>query len=105
MDAPESLDLKRTAMKIQLGVCAVAFGLAAWQAAPAQSLPLPRFTEEREAAALFFVKKHLAEMVPVLDQLKKDKVEHYQKEVSEIFQVTEILADLREDMARHDLEL
>jgi hypothetical protein len=66
---------------------------------------LPRFTEEREAAALFFVKKHLPEMLPLLEQLRKNSPTLYEEEVREIFQVTEYLADLRDDMKRHDLEL
>ena len=33
--------------------------------------PLPRFTEEREAAALHFVRKHCPELVPLLDEFKK----------------------------------
>lgn len=66
---------------------------------------LPRFTEEREAAALHFVKKHLTELLPLLDQLKKKSAEHYQREIREIFQVTELLAELSDDAQRHDLEL
>jgi hypothetical protein len=66
---------------------------------------LPRFTEEREAAARYFVKKHLPELLPLLDQLKKDDRARYRREVRAIFQATELLADLREDSQRHDLEL
>lgn len=65
----------------------------------------PRFTEEREAAALHFVKKNLKELVPVLEQLKKGQPSQYEREIGEIFQVTEWLADLKEDTLRHDLEL
>src|SRR6516164_74906 len=39
---------------------------------------LPRFTEEREAAALCFVKKHLPELAPLLEQLKKNNNVQYQ---------------------------
>jgi hypothetical protein len=67
--------------------------------------PLPRFTEEREAAALFFVKKHLPDLVPLLEQLKKNSVQNYRTEIREIFQATEWLADLQDDTKRHDLEL
>jgi hypothetical protein len=74
-------------------------------ATAADSSTLPRFTEEREAAALFFVKKHLPELLPLLDELKKSNAARYELEVREIFQVTEFLADLRDDMRRHDLEL
>src|SRR5262249_25690211 len=71
--------------------------------APTQALP--RFTEEREAAALHFVKKNLKELLPALDQLKKSQPAQYEREIREIFQVTEWLADLKEDRTRHDLEL
>jgi hypothetical protein len=66
---------------------------------------LPRFTEEREAAALFFVKKHVPEVLPLLEKLKKDNPAQYQQEVREIFQVTEMLADLQDEPRRHELEL
>lgn len=66
---------------------------------------LPRFTEEREAAARFFVKKNLPELLPFLDELKKNNAAEYQREVREIFQVTEMLADLIEEPERHRLEL
>jgi hypothetical protein len=66
---------------------------------------LPRFTEEREAAALFFVKKHVPELLPLLAELKKNQTARYQQEVREIFQVTEMLADLQDEPRRHDLEL
>ncbi|MBI1916767.1 MAG: hypothetical protein HYS12_18835 [Planctomycetes bacterium] len=66
---------------------------------------LPRFTEEREAAARFFVKKHVPELLPLLDELKKNNATKYQQEIREIFQVTEMLADLQDDEKRHDLEL
>lgn len=81
--------------------------LFAWHGMTAEAPrnSLPRFTEEREAAALHFVKKHLPDMLATLEQLKKDSGEQYQKAIREIFQVTEILADLRDDMPRHDLEL
>jgi len=66
---------------------------------------LPRFTEEREAAALFFVKKNLPELLAFFEQLKKDTPAQYRREISEVFQVTEILADMSEDAERHGLEL
>jgi hypothetical protein len=40
-------------------------------AAEMETSNLPRFTEEREAAALFFVKKHVPELLPLLEELKK----------------------------------
>jgi hypothetical protein len=66
---------------------------------------LPRFTEEREAAALFFVRKHVPELIPLLDGLKKNDPERYRKEIREIFQVTEMLADLQDQPRRYELEL
>jgi hypothetical protein len=66
---------------------------------------LPRFTEEREAAARFFVKKHLPDLLPLLEQLKKSAPERYRREVRDIFHATELLADLSDDAPRHDLEL
>jgi hypothetical protein len=66
---------------------------------------LPRFTEEREAAALFFIKKHAPEVVPLLEQLKKDNLTQYQHEIREVFHVTELLADLQDEPRRYDLEL
>lgn len=73
--------------------------------ADGDSSKLPRFTEEREAAALFFVKKNLPELLPLLDELKKSNAAEYQREVREIFQVTEMLADLIDEPERHRLEL
>lgn len=77
-----------------------------WASSPdIEPKPLPRFTEEREAAALFFVKKHLPDLVPLLEQLKKNSVPQYRTEICEIFQATEWLADLQDDARRHELEL
>lgn len=66
---------------------------------------LPRFTEEREAAALFFAKKNLPDLLPFLEQLKKNNSAQYQHQVREIFQVTEMLADLIDEPKRYALEL
>ncbi|MCS6850245.1 MAG: hypothetical protein NZ700_03630 [Gemmataceae bacterium] len=71
----------------------------------ADDAALPRFTEEREAAALFFVRKHLPELLPLLDELKKNNVANYQRQIREIFHVTELLADLRDEPRRYELEL
>ena len=67
--------------------------------------PLPRFTEEREAAALHFVRKHCPELVPLLEELKKANRPAYELQVRETFQVTELLADLQDDPKRYELEL
>jgi hypothetical protein len=66
---------------------------------------LPRFTEEREAASLCFVKKHLPELLPLLEQLKKSHQADYEQEIRQIFQVSEVLADLVDDPKRYELEL
>lgn len=66
---------------------------------------LPRYTEEREAAALHFVKKHLPESIPLLEELRKNHRSNYEQEIREIFQVTEILADLQDEPKRYELEL
>jgi len=74
---------------------------------PAAALtdPLPKFTEEREAAALHFVRKHCPELIPLLDELKKTNRAAYESQIRETFQVTELLADLQDDQKRYDLEL
>jgi hypothetical protein len=72
---------------------------------PAAGAALPRFTEEREAAALFFVKKHAPDLLPLLDKLKKDDVKQYQQEIREVFHVTELLAELQDEPRRYELEL
>jgi hypothetical protein len=78
----------------------------AWRApASTQEANLPRFTEAREAAARFFLGKHVPEILPLLDQLKKSNAAQYQHEIREVFQVTEMLAGLQDDQRRHDLEL
>jgi hypothetical protein len=81
------------------------------RAATASSTPvgpddiLPRFTEEREAAALCFLRKNAAELLSLLERLKKDNPTRYQHEIRAVFQVAEMLADLEQDPQRHDLEL
>ncbi|WP_439631153.1 hypothetical protein [Gemmata sp.] len=82
---------------------AAAFLLAPAAARAAE--PLPRFTEEREAAALLFVRKHCQEVLPLLDELKKANRAAYESQVRETFQVSELLADLQDDPKRYDLEL
>jgi outer membrane murein-binding lipoprotein Lpp len=83
---------------------ATALLLALAPLAPAAD-PLPRFTEEREAAALHFVRKHCPDFVPLLDDLKKANRAAYELQVRQTFQVTELLADLQDDPKRHELEL
>lgn len=92
---------------LKLAACVVLGGLImlATQAGAREDDSLPRFTEEREAAALFFVKKHLADLSPFLDQLKQANFPQYQRQIREIFHVTEMLADLIDEPRRYDLEL
>ncbi|VTU01182.1 Uncharacterized protein OS=Pirellula staleyi (strain ATCC 27377 / DSM 6068 / ICPB 4128) GN=Psta_4284 PE=4 SV=1 [Gemmataceae bacterium] len=82
-----------------------AVALLAAPAAARAADPLPRFTEEREAAALLFVRKHCPEVMPLLDELKKANRAAYESQVRETFQVSELLADLQDDPKRYDLEL
>ena len=65
----------------------------------------PRFTEEREAAALHFVKKQCPELLPLLVELKKSNRAAYEAQIRETFQVTELLAELEDDEKRYALEL
>ena len=100
--------LRRTPWLAAAGVLlGVLIALAPARGAPpaGESESLPRFTEEREAAALFFVKKHLPELLPLLEQLKTNNHPQYEHEVREIFQETEMLADLQDDPKRYELEL
>src|SRR5262249_61590825 len=92
--------LVRVFAAVSVFLLAVGAGPAA---APADTLP--RFTEEREAAALFFLKKHVPEVLPFLEQLKKSNQQDYQREIRQLFHVTELLADLQDDPRRHELEL
>lgn len=66
---------------------------------------LPKFTEEREAAALHFVRKQCPELIPLLEELKKTNRVAYETQIRETFQVTEFLTDLLDDPKRYDLEL
>ena len=79
--------------------------LLLFSAAASGADTLPRFTEEREAAALFFVRKQCPELVPLLEELKKGNRPAYEQQIRETFQVTELLADLQEDSKRYELEL
>ncbi len=85
-------------------VCAAAIASAVLFPRTAAAEPLPKFTEEREAAALHFVRKHCPDLLPLLEDLKKANRPAYELQVRETFQVTELLADL-DDPKRHELEL
>lgn len=71
----------------------------------AWAAPLPRFTEEREAAALHFVRKHCPELLPLLEELKRTNRPLYERQILETFQVTELLADLLDDPKRYEVAL
>jgi NADH dehydrogenase/NADH:ubiquinone oxidoreductase subunit G len=67
---------------------------------------LPAYSEEREAAALCFIRKQLPDLIPILERLKTTDSAKYRVQIRETFQVTEWLSDLEdEDSKRHDLEL
>ncbi|MBA4190991.1 MAG: hypothetical protein C0467_23645 [Planctomycetaceae bacterium] len=74
-------------------------------AATSAADPLPRYTEEREAAALHFVRKQCPELLPLLEELKKANRLAYESQIRETFQISELLADLQDDPKRYDLEL
>ena len=84
---------------------ALVVGVAALVVPVASADPLPRFTEEREAAAIHFVKKQCPELLPLLDELKKANRAAYEAQIRETFQVTELLAELQDDEKRYALEL
>lgn len=76
-----------------------------WLDSLAADPPRPRFTEEREAAVQFFVRKQLPELLPILDELKKNNRQRYEQEIGTLFQASEFLAALHDDPRRRDLEL
>jgi hypothetical protein len=84
---------------------ALVVGVAALVVSVATADPPPRFTEEREAAALHFVKKQCPELLPLLEELKKANRGAYEEQIRETFQVTELLAELEDDEKRYALEL
>jgi hypothetical protein len=90
-----------------LGRFVIVAGILGFVVAPTRAAEssLPRFSEEREAAALFFIKKHAPDVLPLLEQLKKNNLTQYQQEIREVFQVTEMLAELQDEPRRQELEL
>jgi hypothetical protein len=67
---------------------------------------LPVFTEEREAAALTFVRRHYPDLLPLLERVRRTDSKRYQQEISELFQLSEALTELRlHDEKRYQLEL
>lgn len=67
---------------------------------------LPVFTEEREAAALTFVRRNYPDLLPLLERVRRTDWKRYQQEICEIFQFSEALTELRtHDERRYQLEL
>jgi hypothetical protein len=87
------------------GRFAIIVAVVALSSLVARADPLPKFTEEREAAARHFVGKQCPELLPLLDDLKKTNRAAYESQIRETFQVTEWLADLQDDEKRYALEL
>lgn len=57
---------------------------------------LPSFTQEREAAALTFLRAHHNELADLLTQLKKHNKSEYQQAIRELFRSSERLAQWQE---------
>ena len=76
-------------------------------AKPAKSLKrISGFTEEREAAAMTFVRMNHPELATLLDQLKLNDIAEYQRAIRELFHSSEKLADLQErNSKRYPMEL
>jgi hypothetical protein len=71
-----------------------------------QSPPPPVFTEEREAAALTFVRKNRPELLAMLAGIKLRKPAEYQRAVGDLFRTSEMLTSVRqEDPGRYELAL
>lgn len=91
----------------RLGLFVVALAASVLPVAPLGGEPnFPVFTEEREAAALTFVRRHYPDLLPLLERVRRSDLKRYQREISEIFQLSEALTDLRmHDERRYQLEL
>jgi hypothetical protein len=67
---------------------------------------LPPFSEEREAAALTFVREHHPEVADLLARLKSNRPGQYRKAIRELSQQNQRLAQWKDrDPARYELEL
>jgi hypothetical protein len=76
------------------------------QSGPGRGHALPAFSEEREVAALHFARKHVPDLLPLLEKLKSADQQKYQTEICELFQTCEWLTDLRrDDDKRYAIEL
>lgn len=74
--------------------------------AKAEKPNLPPFSEEREAAALAFVREHHAEVAELLERLKANRPAQYRKAIRELSQASQRLAQWKDrDPARYELEL
>jgi hypothetical protein len=67
----------------------------------------PAFSEEREAAALHFIRKHAPDLIPIVEKLRASDNPRYRDEIREVFQICEWLTELREQEGekRYALEL
>ena len=64
------------------------------------------FTEEREAAAMTFVRMNHPELAALLDQLKLNDIAEYQRAIRELFHSSEKLAQLQDrNPKRYPMEL
>jgi hypothetical protein len=77
------------------------------QSKPAsESPPPPVFTEEREAAALTFVRKNRPELLAMLEGLRLRRPAEYQRAVGDLFRTSEMLTTVRqEDPGRYAMAL
>lgn len=67
---------------------------------------LPMFTEEREAAALTFVRKNRPELLKMLEQLQVHNPGEYERAIRDLFRTSETLASIKqEDRGRYELAL
>jgi hypothetical protein len=67
---------------------------------------LPAFTQEREAAAMTFVRMHHPELATLLEQLKTTNKAEYQRAIRDLFRTSERLAQAQErNPQRYELEL
>lgn len=68
--------------------------------------PLHGFTPEREAAAIEFVRRHHAELIPLLGNLKKTDTKEYHRAITALFGASERLASVQQrSVELYDREL
>lgn len=61
--------------------------------------------EGKESAAIRFVELHVPEMIPLLHHLKTTDQQRYEQEITDIYQITQLLKKIRSNEKRHELEL